>query len=155
MIDKKHLICSCFVEGKRAWDAIEVEEPEPGRRKHERGREHGRERGKGTCLSASHRRRKRKSLRSTIKEGWQWREGRRVTGRRRWHPSLSIDDAAITTALTFHNDRKRKNGETRVRALSCGSELCRWMWDMIWGNLLPIGFQHQRRGRRAVSLCLK
>ena len=46
MINKKHLICSCFVEGKRAWDAIEVEEPEPGPRKHERGREHGRE-GRG------------------------------------------------------------------------------------------------------------
>ena len=30
-------------------------------------------------------------------------------------PSPSLDDAAITTALTFHNDRKRKNGETRVR----------------------------------------
>lgn len=30
MMNKKHLICSCFVEGKRAWDAIEVEEPEPG-----------------------------------------------------------------------------------------------------------------------------
>ena len=46
MVYKKHLIFSCFVEGKRAWDAIEVEEPEPGPRKHERGREHGRE-GRG------------------------------------------------------------------------------------------------------------
>ena len=55
-----------------------------------------------------------------------------MTGRRRWHPSLSIDDAAITAALTFHNDRKRKNGETRVRVLSCGWDLCGLMWDMIW-----------------------
>ena len=43
---KNTLFALVSLKGKRAWDAIEVEEPEPGPRKHERGREHGRE-GRG------------------------------------------------------------------------------------------------------------